>query len=858
MTSQLSGGQLLRLAVQECRGAGRRFLFFVLCLAIGVGAVMLVKSFGNLLAHSIQRESKALLAADLEIKSSWALSPEDRDLLGRVLPPGAKTVDVKELHAMARLPAGRRAPGGRRSLLVELKAVPVAPPLYPFYGTLKTRPDQPLPQLLGGRQALVDPGFLLKTGLKPGESFHLGRTRVRIAGVIEAEPDRISRAFSIGPRVMVSLETLEAARLIAPGSRVQHRTLVRLPEGSSADRLLFRIKDGLKDSSARLRTYEDKESSLTRSIQRMSHYLGALGIIALLMGGIGVAMIIRTFMAQKLDTIAILRCLGARPRTVFRIYLLQALLLGLAGSLLGVGLGYALQFLLPPQMEGLLRVSLTPVWEGGPALQALLVGLGTTLLFALWPLLAAVRTPPLRLFRHRAEEEELGRGTRRQRGAMAAVFTLGLVLLVVWQAGSLQRGLVFLLALGVSAALLSGVALGLLRVLRRLPPSPSITRRYGLANLYRPNNQAVSIITAIGMGVMLILAVRLVQMDMVAMLQENTRGTPPNYFFIDLQKDQVAVFNRVLAETAPEAQVEITPLVRAKFREIDGRRADKWRYRDRAREEWFINREFVLTFREGPPPPGNRILQGRWWTPEEAATPQVSLEEDAARRLGAKIGSVLTMDIQGFPVSAPVTSIRRVDWRNMRTNFYMIFSPGALEEAPVTFVASVTVPREKELRVQSAVVEALPNVTALGTRDIIETVETVVGKLLTLVDFMSAFAIASGLFILAGAVASTKFRRLREAAILKTLGAKRRVVAGILGYEYATLGLVAALVGVGLSVALSWGVMSYIVKADWHLRLGPLGGAGLLAVLLTVATGLLASWDVLQNKPSLTFRKLDG
>ncbi|CAI2719274.1 ABC transporter permease [Nitrospina watsonii] len=856
-SSQMTFGQVFRLALTESRGAGKRFLFFVICLAIGVGAIMTIKSFSNILEQAIQRESKALLAADIEIKSSWPQSPEDRAYQKEVLPAGTEFIFLKELHAMTRFPDPKR-PGNQANLLVELKSVPATPPFYPFYGTLTTNPSGPLSELLADRGALVEPNFLIKSQLQIGDRFQLGEVEARIAAVIEGEPDRISRAFSIGPRVMVSNATLEQAALIAPGSRVKNKTLVHLPTGFPLEKGVALLERGLQDKAASIRTYKDMESSLTGAIDRMSKYLGSVGVIALLMGGIGVAMIIRTFMAQKMDTIAILNCLGATSRTVFMVYLIQALLLGLSGSLLGVGIGYALQFSLPEKMADLLNLEVTPRFDWEPALQSLSLGLLTTLLFTVWPLIRAVRTRPLRLFRHIAEEEELARGSRRQRWTMGLLFSLGLVAIVFWQAESIKRGLVFLSILIVSALLLAGVALLFLKALRKMPPSPLMTRRYGLANLYRPNNQAVSIITALGMGIMLVLSIHLIQMDMIAMLNKSTENKPPNYFFIDIQKHQVDEYRTIINSFGAEAKEETTPLVRSRLFSIDGRRTDDWDYTNRHAEEWFINREFVLTYRVDPPPGSNEVIKGEWWSKEDAGKALVSLEEDAARRLDAHIGSELVMDIQGIHVTATVHNIRRVDWRNMRTNFYMVFSPGALDGAPVTFVSTVHIPREKELKLQQAVVDALPNVTALGTRDIVESIENVVNKLLTLVDFMSAFAIASGLFILSGAVASTKFRRLKEAAILKTLGARRRAVAAILGYEYGTLGLVAAAVGVLLSVGTSWAVMEYVVKSPWHFRLGPLGWSFLVAFLLTTITGILSSIDVLRNKPIHTLRRVDG
>ena len=509
-------------------------------------------------------------------------------------------------------------------------------------------------------------------------------------------------------------------------------------------------------------------------------------------------------------------------------------------------------------MEGLINYQLIPTFYWLPALQSLLLGVAITLLFCLWPLLRAVKTRPLRLFRRNFEEEELTSGNRKDRWLAGLTLSLGLAVIICWQAESLKRGLVFLLALGISIALFSLASIFLLKILKALPQSGSIARRYGMSNLKRPNNQAASIITCLGMGIMLILTVRLVQMDMLTMLNKNTEMNPPNYFFIDIQRDQKDTFMQVLDQIAPESERSMTPLVRSRLHSIDEKLIANWEYKDKKREEWFINREFALTYIEGPPPKDNEIIEGKWWNEEQAKNAEVSLEQDAAKRLGARIGSKLTIDIQGIPVSAKVTSIRSVNWRNMRTNFYMIFSPGALAGAPLTYVATVHVPDEKELQLQHAIVKALPNITALSTRDIVNTVESTVSKLTTLVDFMSGFAIAAGLFILSGSIASTKYRRLRESAVLKILGAQRKTVASILGFEYATLGVIAGLVGILLAQGFSWVVMKYMIKSAWHLQPGVLIWAFCFGVLLTVATGILSSLDVINNKPLKTIRETEA
>ncbi|OGW15575.1 MAG: ABC transporter permease [Nitrospinae bacterium RIFCSPLOWO2_12_FULL_47_7] len=863
---------ILALSIAECRGAGQRLIFFIVCLAIGAGSVMTIKSLSHILETSVLRESKSLLAGDLEIGGSWEMAPQDIEFLKTASPQGTEFLFIKELHAMVQIPILSRSGTPPAPLLVELKAVPTEPPLYPMYGKLINRPEGSLQNMLSGQRdagpraadsdgpqlapgALVEPSFLLKTQLQIGDTFRLGNITVCITGEILAEPDRVSKAFSVGPRVMVSQQTLKASALVRPGSRVRHRTLIRIPDNADLAQTAKLLENGLTDKSVNIRTYKETQSTLTDSIERIGQYLGSIAIIALLMGGIGVGMVVRTFMSQKLDTIAIMKCLGLSSETIFKIYFLQSLFLGLVGSLLGVTLGYGLQYLLLAKLPGLLDISIQPGFYWRPVAQALLLGMAATLLFSLWPLLRSIKTRPLRLFR-RMIEDDLPRKWEELK--IGALFFLGLSLLVLWQAGNLRRGFIFLSALAASALILSVVSFLALKILRHLPPSRHITRRYGLANLYRPNSQAAPIITTLGMGIMLVLSARLVQMDTVAMLKENTEIKPPNFFFIDIQADQKEQFIATLNRIAPEGELELTPLVRSRLLGVDDRTTDKWEFKNRGEEEWFIHREFILTYSNNPPVKGNKIITGKWWSEDEADKSLVSLEEDAARRLGAGIGSTLVVDIQGIPVSAQVTNIRKVDWRNMRANFYMIFSPGALKGVPITFVGAVRVSPDKETPLREAVAASLPNVTALSTRDIIAALESVTGKLLTLVNFMSAFTIIAGLFILSGAVASTKFRRLKEAAILKTLGADRWVVAGILSYEYAALGIIAGLIGVGLSLALSWAVITYLIKTLWHFRPAPILWSFAIAAILTILMGILSSLDVLRNKPFHTLRKLDG
>ena len=847
--------QSFRLAFAECRGAWGRLGFFVLCIAVGVGAVAVINTFSVSLQNAVQDESKNLLAADIEIKSSWEQSPEDGKRMNEVLPAGSKIVSLKELHAMARFPDPSKE-GEMGSLLAELKAVPLQAPRYPLYGKLETRPGKAIEELLSNNGAVVEASFLERSGLKAGDRFHLGKVELSIRAVVLSEPDRLSRAFSIGPRIFVSLETLKASELIQPGSRVRHKLLIALPKTANLGKTSVLLEQKLKDKSAAIRTYKDRRSSLTDSIERMGRYLGSIAIVALLMGGIGVAMIIHAFMSQKIDATAVMKCLGARSGNIWKIYLIQALLLGTIGSIVGAAGGYAFQYILPAKLSGLLLVEVEPEFYWPPAIRAVLLGLGATLLFCAWPLMQAARINPLRIFRRNFEDAS-PKGSGKQRALASISFFIGLSLLAYWQAGSFKRAAVFLGALLVSILISGGAALLAIRILKKLPAQKNPGTRYGLANLHRPNNQTLPIVSCLGLGIMLLLTVRLTQMDVLIMLNGNTEASPPNYFFIDIQSDQTALFNDAMSSVAPSAKRELIPLIRSRLYSAGERKIENWKYKNRAQEEWFINREFVLTFSdENEPPKGNRVVKGSWWGAKGSEKAQVSLEEDAARRLGLDIGSMLTVDIQGIHVSAEVANIRKVDWRNMRTNFYIIFSSSALEGAPVTYVATAHVPAEKEIEVRRAVVNKLPNVTALSSSDIIKTVKNITEKLAGLVDFMSGFSILSGLIILSGSIASTKYRRMKETAVLKILGARRGAVIRILSTEYAVLGILAGLAGGGLSILLSWTVMKYLVKAPWHFHpLAVLSAVG-ISVIAVVITGILSSLDSIKNRPGKTIRQI--
>jgi len=831
-----SGLFALRMAWRETRGAHRHFVYFLVCITVGVAALVGVQSFADSLRLAIARSAKSLLGADVEIRATRPLSPDSAAVVAGLTREGVAVTRARELVAMAQAGAGPRA----GVQLVELKAVE---PGYPFYGRLVTDPDRPLASLVGRGKALVHASLLTRLGLAVGDRIRIGDLDFTISGVITREPDRSLGVFSLGPRVVIAGEDLDRTALVRPGSRVRYRTLIRLPEGRDAETFRDALALQLTDPAVRVVTYAQAQPGFRRFWEQLTMYLGLTGLVALMVGGIGVAVSVRAFVSEKLATIAVLKCLGAGWRDVLTIYLVQTALLGLGGSLAGAALGSALQPVLAPLLARLLPLQVDLILSPRAVLSGLAVGVGVTLLFSLWPLLEIRRVPPALILRRPVEPRLAGR----RPWPAALVIVGGLSALALWQAGSWKIGGLF--AGGLAAALVL-LALGarLVIALARRVRWRSPAWRQGAANLHRPGSHAGPVLVSLGLAVMLVVSIALLDRSLRAQLVDRAPGSAPAFFFIDIQTDQAEPFARLVAAQGAIAPAELTPVVRSRLSEVNGASIAQ---DERARREdaWYLTREYVLTW--GKEPPGhNTIVAGRWWTPEEAARePLISVEEEIARQLGVGLGSTLTFDIQGVPVSARVTSLRRVDWRSLTSNFFVIFSPGALDGAPSTFIATVRAQPDQENRLQSAVVAAFPNITAIPIREVLERVSAMLDQIALAVRLVAAFSIGAGLIVMAGALAITRQQRLYQSVILKALGATRGFVSRVFAVEYALLGAAAGLAGTALAAVLAWAVLRFALDVPWRWAPGTLLGGVATATALALLVGFLGTRRLLGRRP---------
>jgi putative ABC transport system permease protein len=881
------------MAWRETRAAWRHFIYFLVCIAVGVGALTGISLFGTQVERAVTREARGLLGGDIEIRLSRPISSKGQEVLDSLRDRGVVLTHISELVAMA---ARVESTGsGQPTQIIELKAVE---PQYPLYGTLRLEPQDNLVNLLSRQTrrcpdrscfgVIVQESLLIRMGLTVGERLKIGQGLFIITGVVKTEPDRMANAFSLGPRVLMSREGLHTAELIKIGSRIRERYLLKLPSTMTPEPLLYELRGRLASDAVRVSNYRDAQPQLKQSLDHLTRYLSLIGLTALFVGGMGVATSIYAFVREKLTTIAILKTVGADSSTIIQTYGLQVMLLGLVGSMVGLMIGVLLHYTLPRMLATLMAADLLDqlgLATGGsslplvPLVKGLALGMLSTLLFVLWPLLTIREVKPAWIFRRDVAPLASPTHSRTWRWCaawheidrvkilMSIGIGSGLALLSVWQARSLKIGLLFILAFAVAVLLLGVSARGALMILKRGPRPEPLVFRQALGNVLRPGSQAVSITIAIGIAVMVVTTVSLVERSLLMQVSDNRPTDAPTFFFIDIQPDQAEGMVALLRRQSSDPNPRLTPLVRSRLSAIKGEavkaeatseeeeQKEKTAQRDERRKTWYRTREYVLTFLQDLPK-DNKVVQGEWWKPGQVfPKPLISIEEDAAAHLGLTVGDTVEFDIQGISFAGEISSIRHVEWGNFSTNFYMIVSPGALDGAPHTYVATVHVAPSEELALQQAVVASFPNVTAINMGEVLDSFARVLDRLSLAIRAVALFCVLSGSLVVAAALAATRYRRLYESVILKALGAPRSMIVRSFAAEYALLGALSGLLGCILASALSGAVLKMVFDLPWSLQPTVLAIGFVATVMLTLLVGFLSTYRILGHPPLAVLRQ---
>ena len=860
----LSWKRAAAIGWRDLKSAPGKFGFVVLSVAVGVAALVGVRGFSESFRQTLGVEARSLMAGDLSARLYRAATDDEKTKIADVekkIPGPVRSTWVTETVSMASVPPDPVP------LLVSLKAVD--PTEYPYYGTAELEPSISLQQALDGDSAVVAQEFLVRLNAKVGDTMRMGGRNFKIAAVLTQEPDRMTSGAGMGPRVMISQAALARTGLLAPGSRASQRLLVKLPEKAANSggvgqatidpkAIRKQFEEAIPD--AQVIDYREGNPALTQGLDNATSILSLICLVAMVLGAIGVAMAMHAHLEQRMDMLAILKAVGASSSDLLRIFLLQTLGLGLAGALLGVAAGAGVMEALPAVFGNLLPIHTVLAFPWRSALAGLGTGLLTTILFCLPPLLDVRAVRPVLVLRRLVEE-----GPQGLRARLALWWSrrlqLGIAALVIVALGAIgwalsdsrDVGMWFAISFTAALAVLLALAAFALWTLRMLLNSVRLRLpgflRHGLANLYRPGNQSAAVLASLGTGVMLILAVYLMQAALLRDLRETASPKLPNVFLIDITTVEVPGVKQFFAHQAGVNQApDLMPVVTGRFVSINGQTLEQMKDQHFPRR-MLENAE--LTWSDTVPE-GDKILKGNWWT--NPAAPELAVGSGIAERLHLGVGSTVQLETGGVVHSLSVSAIFRADGQHLSSRVSFVLPSGLLKDSAATWYGGLHIEPKQVASMERALFQAYPTVTVINLADVLERIESVVNQITFVVRFLAGFSIFAGLMILASSIASTRFRRMREAVVLKTLGATRMRIVRTFSVEFSVLGLLAGSVGVVFANILTRVLLRKLevgFHIEWSATLVALVGTAVLAT----ATGWIASYRILGLRPLEVLRE---
>ena len=825
-----------RLARRELRTGVKGFRIFIACLALGVGAIAGVGSLSESIVAGLRADARTLLGGDVDLRLvSRPPPPAEAAFLGTNAEALSKVV---EMRAMA-----RPEQGGNRTL-VEMKAVDDA---YPLFGVVALAPAQPLTAALGHRDgawgAAVDANLLRRMDMKLGQRVLIGDAVFEMRATIVAEPDRVATVFSLGPRVLVAAQALDATGLVRPGSRIHYHTRVRLAPTTDVEAWIEAVKQAFPKAGWRIRGLDAATPGVQRFIERMTLFLTFVGLTALLVGGIGVGNAVKSYLDGKTATIATMKCLGAPAALVFRIYLLQVAALALVGIALGLAAGAVLP--LAGLWVAAARLPVQPVAAIYPVALALgaVFGLLTALTFALWPLARARDVSAAGLFRDLVAPVRVR--PRRSDAVLVAISVLALAGLTIVSAAERSFSYWFVGGALVSVAVLRAGAAGLIARAARIKGWHRATWRLGVANLHRPDNSTSNVVLSLGLGLSVLVAITLVEGNLGHQIDERLPDEAPAFFFIDIQPDQARPFDALVSAVDGARGLRRVPSLRGRIVKIAGVAVEDAEIAPGS--SWAVRGDRALTY-AAETPTDTRITAGKWWPADYRGPSLISLDAGLARGFGINLGDTLTLNVLGREFTATIASLREINWRSLRFDFAIIFAPGTLEGAPHSHIAAVNATPAAEEAVERAVARAFPNVSAIRVREALAAAARILDGIGHGVRWTALISILAGALVLGGAVAAGRRRRVYDAVVFKVLGATRATVLKVFAIEYGILGLTTGAIAAAVGTLTAWAVVTFLMNMAWTFLPGVVAATVVAAVSLTVTAGFAGTWRVLGQK----------
>jgi putative ABC transport system permease protein len=844
------------IAWRELRAAKAKFSFVILSVAIGVAALIGVRGFSESFQKTILAEARTIMAADLSARMFRQPTAQEAKQLDALEKSGIQRTWISEMVSMV------SAVGDPVPLLVSLKAV--NPAEWPFYGSVQMQTASgtettDLKSALNDSTVVVGDDLLVRLKVKIGDELKIGDQRFRIAAVVVREPDRMSSTMGLGPRVLISRSGLEKTGLLQPGSRSGERFLFKLTPGKNIANVRGQLEKILPE--AQITDFRETSPALTEGLDRATGMLSLICLVAMVLGAVGVAMAMRAHLQQRIDILAIMKSIGARSSDILRIYLLQTLFLGLAGGLLGVALGAGVEWIFPLVLGKLLPVHAHLVLPWRSVFAGLGTGILTTLLFCLPPLLDVRKIRPNLVLRRAVDGGE-GEGPtsfweKMRESKVQLIVSLLIVLglggiaaaltdsmqVGAWFGAALCALLVF--TLGVSALTLRGLRAFLAKTRLHLPSAV----RHALANLYRPGNQSSAVLAALGTGVMLILVVFLMQSSVLQEMKEGAKPDTPNIFLIDVATSELAGVRDLLdKQPGARGKMEALPVVAGRIESIDAVPVEKLKVNNYPKR---LLQSVSLTWSDELPA-GAKMVSGHWWAAGDSTG--LAVVDHVADRLHLHVGSEINFESDDQLIKSTVAAIYKSDGEHVYGRSEFILPKKALEGKPVIWYGAAHVDGPQIAAMQRALFAAYPTVTVINIADVLDTIQGFVGQITQVVRFLAGFSMLSGVVILASSVASTRYRRIREVVVLKTIGATRGRIATVFSVEFIFLGLLSGVVGVIFANLLTKALLHRLdvpFHLDWLAGLVALVSSAVLAT----ATGWVASARILGQKPLQVLRE---
>jgi putative ABC transport system permease protein len=833
---------LLTFAWKDSRGSRAKLLMFITSMILGVAALVSINSFGDNLRQAIDNESKSLLGADLSFESG---QPFDAKIEAIIDSLGGIQSRRTSFSSMAYFPKSNSA---------RLATVRGHEPGFPFYGTIETEPPSAAQTYLQDGGALIDGTLMVQYGVEVGDWVRIGNATYPVAGKLLQTPRETAAIMLFSPRIYVPLAALDTT-LLSMGSRADFEVYFRFEDGRDADALVETLSDSLRAHNVRTDTVEEEREGWDRSLSNLYRFLGLVGFMSLLLGSLGVASSIHVYVRQRIQTVAVLRCYGASSRQTIIIYLIQALGMGLVGVVLGSAVGVSIQSLLPLVLGDFLPVDVDFAVSWPSVLLGSGIGLGVTLLFALMPLLEIRNIPPLAAIRADFSHEPSKKESR-SRWILFGIISILVSLFAVVQAPTIWIGLGYAVSVAVVFILLSITARLIMRFMAAKPPkSVSYVVKQGIANLHRPHNQTLMMILALGFGSFLVSTMLLSERTLLNQIDLASTEGRPNLVFYDVQPAQVdSVESLIQAANLPV--IDQVAMISMRISSINGRGIEEIREDSTLDYSWAHRREYRSTYRDFLSE-SETVVSGAFDPVYEGSgRVPISVEQDVASQLGVEVGDSLGFNIQGVQFDTRISSIREVDWRQMQTNFFFVFPEGAINDAPAFHVVMSRTETEAEsAAIQAEVVQSFSNVSSIDVSVVLSVFEAIFSRISFVVRFMALFSILTGLVVLSGAVLISRFQRIEESVLLKTLGASRKTVLRIMSVEYLVLGLAGAVTGVGLSLISGWAIAYFVFDSSLVVPFVPLAGIVFAVVVLTLIVGQLNSRGIYEKEALEVLRK---